>query len=113
MAKVGPKDTVGAGCVKPPPVPSRQARCDFLVLSLAFARKIRINRAIRGSRPGAERTVSAISPYQATLMWQGQSVRRPVLPPSEHIESFPKGSKGLPPGPRQHRKGNPCPFMSI
>src|SRR5579863_6131776 len=31
------------------------------------------------------------------LMWQGQSVRRPVLPPSEHIESFPKGSKGLPP----------------
>jgi small subunit ribosomal protein S6 len=29
------------------------------------------------------------------LMWQGQSVRRPVLPPSEHIESFPKGS---PPG---------------
>jgi hypothetical protein len=34
------------------------------------------------------------------LMWQGQSVRRPVLPPSEHIESFPKGSKGLPPGNR-------------
>src|ERR1700759_5880993 len=32
------------------------------------------------------------------LMWQGQSARRPVLPPSEHIESFPKGSKGLPPG---------------
>src|SRR6201985_2518694 len=32
------------------------------------------------------------------LMWQGQSVRRPVLPPSEHIESFPEGSKGLPPG---------------
>src|ERR1700760_935798 len=32
------------------------------------------------------------------LMWQGQLVRRPVLPPSEHIESFPKGSKGLPPG---------------
>src|ERR1700722_15433171 len=39
------------------------------------------------------------------LMWQGQSVRRPVLPPSEHIESFPKGSKGLPPGtaPTQER----------
>src|SRR5580692_1413769 len=32
------------------------------------------------------------------LMWQGQSARRPVLPPSEHIESFPKVSKGLPPG---------------
>src|ERR1700755_1510868 len=31
-------------------------------------------------------------------MRQGQSARRPVLPPSEHIESFPKGSKGLPPG---------------
>jgi small subunit ribosomal protein S6 len=31
-------------------------------------------------------------------MWQDQLVRRPVLPPSEQIESFPKGSKGLPPG---------------
>src|SRR6201985_2261149 len=31
-------------------------------------------------------------------MRQGQSVRRPVLPPSEHIESFSQGSKGLPPG---------------
>src|ERR1700722_8841665 len=57
-------------------------------LSLAIALKIPIKRAIRGSRPGAERTVSAISPYLAILMRQGQSVRRPVLPPSEHIESF-------------------------
>src|SRR5882672_10689944 len=33
------------------------------------------------------------------LMWQGQSVRRPVFPPSELVsESFPKVSKGLPPG---------------
>jgi small subunit ribosomal protein S6 len=42
-------------------------------------------------------------------MWQGQSVRRPVLPPSEHIESFPKGSKGLPPGtaPTQERTSMP------
>jgi hypothetical protein len=31
-------------------------------LSLAITLKILINRAIRGSRPGAERTVSAISP---------------------------------------------------
>jgi len=31
-------------------------------LSLAKAVKILINRAIRGSRPGAERTVTAISP---------------------------------------------------
>jgi hypothetical protein len=31
--------------------------------SLASALKILINRAIRGSRPGAERTVSAISPF--------------------------------------------------
>src|SRR5690348_7357789 len=31
-------------------------------------------------------------------MWQGQSARRPVFPPSELIyESFPKVSKGLPP----------------
>jgi len=69
--------------------------------------KIRIKRAIRGSRPGTERTVSAISPdqamFQAMLMWQGQSARRPVFPPSELIpresqESFPKASKGLTPG---------------
>ena len=33
-------------------------------LSLAIPLKILINRAIRGSRPGAERTVSAISPYR-------------------------------------------------
>ena len=31
---------------------------------VAIAAKIRINRAIRGSRPGAERTVSAISPFR-------------------------------------------------
>jgi small subunit ribosomal protein S6 len=32
-------------------------------------------------------------------MWQGQSARRPVFPPSElKSESFPKVSKGLPPG---------------
>ena len=36
--------------------------CHMASLSLAIALKIRINRAIRGSRPGAERTVSAISP---------------------------------------------------
>jgi small subunit ribosomal protein S6 len=31
-------------------------------------------------------------------MWQGQSARRPVFPPSElSVEPFPKGSKGLPP----------------
>jgi small subunit ribosomal protein S6 len=34
----------------------------------------------------------------AILMWQGQLARRPVLPPSERVESFPEGSKGLPPG---------------
>src|SRR6202021_98694 len=33
------------------------------------------------------------------VMWEDQAVPRPVLPPSEHIEAFPKGSKGLPPGP--------------
>jgi small subunit ribosomal protein S6 len=39
------------------------------------------------------------------LMWQGQSVRRPVLPPSElHPESFPKASKGLSPDLRQHKE---------
>jgi small subunit ribosomal protein S6 len=78
---------------------SSRFRAAFELLSLAFVLKIRIKRAIRGSRPGAERTVSAISPFSAMLMWQGQLARRPVLPPSEHIESFPKGSKGLPPGP--------------
>jgi len=58
MAKVGPKDTAGDRYVKPPPVPARSG----MGLSLAIPLKILINRAIRGSRPGAERTVSAISP---------------------------------------------------
>jgi small subunit ribosomal protein S6 len=43
-------------------------------------------------------------------MWQGQSVRRPVFPPSELVsESFPKVSKGLPPGnaPTQERNSMP------
>src|SRR6202046_5747795 len=44
------------------------------------------------------------------LMWQGQSVRRPVLPPSEHIESFPKGSKGLPPGTALTLERTPMPL---
>jgi len=39
------------------------------------------------------------------LMWQGQSARRPVFPPSElSQESFPKASKGLTPGPRQQKE---------
>src|SRR5258708_37955977 len=83
-------------------------------LSLAIRLKIRINRAIRGSRPGAERTVSAISPFrhftfQAMLMWQGQAGRRPRLPPSEHNESLSKGSKGLPPGNAPKLERNPLP----
>ena len=64
-------------------------------VSLAIAAKILITRAIRGSRPGAERTVSAISPFLAILMRQGQSVRRPVLPPSEHIRVLSEGLEGL------------------
>src|SRR6202051_2094417 len=44
-------------------------------------------------------------------MWQGQSVRRPVLPPSELIvESFPKVSKGLPPGDRANKERTPMPL---
>src|ERR1700732_1896323 len=43
-------------------------------------------------------------------MWQGQSARRPVLPPSEHIESFPKGSKGLPPGTAPTLERAPMPL---
>src|ERR1700688_4322748 len=44
-------------------------------------------------------------------MWQGQSVRRPVLPPSELIvESFPKVSKGLPPGDRGNKERTPMPL---
>src|SRR6201999_2370241 len=44
------------------------------------------------------------------LMWQGQSARRPVLQPSEHIESFPKGSKGLPPGTALTLERTPMPL---
>src|ERR1700681_604701 len=43
-------------------------------------------------------------------MWQGQSAPRPVLPPSEHIESFPKGSKGLPPGTAPTQERTPMPL---
>ncbi len=43
-------------------------------------------------------------------MRQGQSVRRPVLPPSEHIESFPKVSKGLPPGTALTLERTPMPL---
>jgi hypothetical protein len=68
--------------------------------SLASALKILINRAIRGSRPGAERTVSAISPFLAMLMWQGQLARRPVLPPSEHYRVLSEGLEGLAAGNR-------------
>src|SRR6266851_699614 len=65
-------------------------------VSLAMLGKIRIKRAIRGSRPGAERTVSAISPDQAMLMWQGQLARRPVFPPSEAIPRvLSEGLEGL------------------
>jgi hypothetical protein len=62
IPKVEPKDTAGAGCVKLPLVPGARGSPNGS-LSLAIALKIRINRAIRGSRPGAERTVSAISPF--------------------------------------------------
>jgi small subunit ribosomal protein S6 len=45
------------------------------------------------------------------LMWQGQSARRPVLPPSELIvESFPKVSKGLPPGTAPTQERTPMPL---
>src|SRR5438067_2085980 len=66
VAKVAPKDTGRPQYVKlgaPTPVSTPAAeRPDSVPVSLAIAVKIRINRAIRGSRPGAERTVSAISP---------------------------------------------------
>src|SRR4051812_48447604 len=44
-------------------------------------------------------------------MRQGQSVRRPVLPPSELLtESFPKVSKGLPPGTAPTQERTPMPL---
>src|SRR3981081_1883693 len=43
-------------------------------------------------------------------MWQGQSVRRPVLPPSCHVESLPAGSKGLPPGTAPTVERTPMPL---
>jgi small subunit ribosomal protein S6 len=44
------------------------------------------------------------------LMWQGQSARRPVLPPLSNIESFPKVSKGLPPGTAPTQERTPMPL---
>src|ERR1700742_2304643 len=43
-------------------------------------------------------------------MRQGQLARRPVLPPSEHIESFPKVSKGLAPGTAPTLERTPMPL---
>jgi len=72
------KDTAGSARVKPlaglaPPV---------LWLSLASTLKIRIKRAIRGSQPGAERTVSAISPYRVFHRIGDIDVAGPVGPSS-------------------------------
>src|SRR5216684_3202830 len=90
IPKVVPKDTAGAYCVKPPPVPSHREMLGvgalaclslafpspFPCLSLAIAPKTLISRAIRGSRPGAERTVSAISPFGRC--WCGRASRSVV-----------------------------------
>src|ERR1700732_1461908 len=44
------------------------------------------------------------------LMWQGQAARRPLVPPSEPIESFPEGSQGLPPGITPTQERTPMPL---
>jgi hypothetical protein len=72
IPELAPKDTAEDRYVKPPPIPGRLAGLRpwrrfpvaLPLLSLAIRAKILINRAIRGSRPGAERTVSAISPHR-------------------------------------------------
>src|SRR4029077_18224283 len=46
----------------------------------------------------------------AMLMWQGQSVRRPVLPPSGHFESFSNGSNVVPPGTAPTLERTPMPL---
>src|SRR3954466_3127775 len=44
-------------------------------------------------------------------MWQGQSVRRPVLPPSELIPSpFRRSRRACRRGPRQHKERTPMPL---
>src|SRR6201991_4426522 len=43
-------------------------------------------------------------------MWQGQSGRRSGLSPSKRIESFSKGSKGLPPGTALTLERTPMPL---
>src|SRR5689334_1204602 len=74
--------------------------------TLTITAKILIRPLIRGSRPGAERTVSANSFVH--LMWQGQSARRPVLPPSEQHRVLSGGLEGLVAGDRANtRKGHP------
>ena len=64
--------------------------------TLAFSAKIRISAPFVGS--GRELNGRSQQIHPLILMWQGQSARRPVLPPSEQLESFPKVSKGLSPG---------------
>ena len=57
-----PKDTAGDQYVKPKQVPERETGDFGPGFPLPSGPKILITRAIRWSRPGAERTVSAISP---------------------------------------------------
>jgi hypothetical protein len=66
---------------------------------LASAPKILITRA--SVDPGRELNGrSQQSHLSAMLMWQGQSARRPVLPPSEHYRVLSEGLEGLAAGNR-------------
>jgi len=56
-------------------------------LSLPSQSRILYNRAIRGIRPGLNGRSQQFH-LIGMLMWQGQSVRRPVLPPLSNIDPF-------------------------
>jgi hypothetical protein len=69
---------------------------------LASPPKILITRA--SVDPGRELNGrSQQSHLLAMLMWQGQSARRPVLPPSEHYRVLSEGLEGLAAGNRANK----------
>jgi hypothetical protein len=82
------------------PSPPAQGQAPFSpsARSLASVLKILINRA--SVDPGRELNGRSQQSYFFGLMWQGQSARRPVLPPSEHYRVLSGGLEGLAAGNR-------------
>jgi hypothetical protein len=105
--KVWPKDTARHGDVKPP----GRFRAKQPVVAAAFPCHGAQNpyKARHPWIPGRElngRSQQSHLEFQAKLMWQGQSARRPVFPPSElDFRVLSEGLEGLDAGSRANTIG--------